>query len=108
MKLICVNEEYQHYFIADDEPQPKLNNKEMKNYTDTIYSLMGYTKKKIKLFGITLYTYYSSGSSSCSAGGGAAGGAAGGATGGAAGGGNTPPAGGNKRLAISIPSSKYP
>ena len=58
MKLICVNEEYQHYFIADDEPQPKLNKKEIRIYTDFIYSLKGYKKHQIKLFGITLYTYY--------------------------------------------------
>ena len=104
MKLICVNEEYQHYFIADDEPQPKLNKKEMRNYTDFIYSIKGYKKRNVKLFGITLYTYYSSGSSSCSSGGGATGCATGGATGG----GNTPPPGGNKRLAMSIPISKFP
>ena len=58
MKLICVNEEYQHYFIADDEPQPKLNKKEIRIYTDFIYSLKGYEKKQRKIFGITLYHYY--------------------------------------------------
>jgi len=59
MKLICVNEEYQHYFIADDEPQPKLNNKEIRIYTDFIYYIKGYKKHQIKLFGLTIYTYYS-------------------------------------------------
>mgnify|MGYP000029431775 CR=1 FL=1 len=58
MKLICVNEEYQHYFIADDEPQPKLNKKEIRIYTDFIYTLMGYKKHQIKLFGITIHTFY--------------------------------------------------
>lgn len=106
MRLECVNPEYQHYFIIDDEPQPKLNKKELKNYTDFIYTLAGYQRKKRKLFGFTLYTYYSSGSSPCLSGGGAAGGAAGG-TGGGTGGGaakGTP----NKKSAISIPVSKAP
>lgn len=58
MKLECVNEEYQHYFIVDDEPQPKLNKKEMKKYTDFIYSLAGYTKKKIKILNFTVYSYW--------------------------------------------------
>lgn len=59
MRLECVNPEYQHYFIADDEPQPKLNKKELKNYTDFIYTLSGYKRKKRKLFGFTIYTYWS-------------------------------------------------
>ena len=58
MKLICVNEEYQHYFIADDEPQPKINKKDIKNYINFIYSQKGYTQKHIKLFGITIYSYW--------------------------------------------------
>jgi len=58
MKLICVNEEYQHYFIADDEPQPKVNKKEIEKWTDLIYTLMGYRKHQIKLFKFVIYTYY--------------------------------------------------
>ncbi len=57
MKLICVNEEYQHYFI-DEEPQPKINKKDIKNYTYFIYTQQGYTQKKRKIFGITIYTYW--------------------------------------------------
>ena len=56
MKLECVNKEYQHYFIVDDEPHPKLNNKEIKKYTNFIYSLAGYTKKKIKILNFNYFS----------------------------------------------------
>jgi len=59
MNLLCVNEEYQHYFIDDDEPQPKLNKKNIRIYTDFIYTLKGYEKKQRKIFGLTIYSYWS-------------------------------------------------
>ena len=49
MNLLCVNEEYQHYFIDDDEPQPKLNKKNIRIYTDFIYYIKGYKKCNVKL-----------------------------------------------------------
>ena len=55
MNILCKTQP--NYFI-DDPYQPKLNKKEIRIYTDFIYSLKGYKKHQIKLFGITLYTYY--------------------------------------------------
>ena len=56
MNILCNTQP--DYFI-DDPYQPKLNNKEIRIYTDFIYFLKGYKKCNVKLFGITLYTYYS-------------------------------------------------
>ena len=56
MNILCKTQP--NYFI--DEPyQAKLNKKEIRIYTDFIYFLKGYKKCNVKLFGITLYTYYS-------------------------------------------------
>jgi len=56
MNILCKTQP--DYFI-DDPYQPKLNNKEIRIYTDFIYFLKGYKKHQIKLFGLTIYTYYS-------------------------------------------------
>ena len=56
MNLLCKTQP--DYFI-DDEYQPKLNKKNLRFYTDFIYTLKGYEKKQRKIFGLTIYSYWS-------------------------------------------------